>query len=225
MNTLGNKIKNALLFEGMEEAEIAGALEALAAKEKSYAKGEIILRAGEPTKLMGLVTAGSATIENNDMWGNRTILSRVGPGQFFAETYAMLKDEPLLVDVVASEPCSILFLCMEPLRRQSLSAMSWSAKLTANLLAISLQKNLVLANRSFHTAPKTIRARVMAYLNAVSLKKQSRTFDIPFDRQQLADYLNVERSALSKELGKMQREGLIFVRKNHFALRGDAADY
>jgi len=82
-----------------------------------------------------------------------------------------------------------------------------------------MHKNLILSGRSFHTAPKTIRGRVMAYLNSVSLQRRSREFDIPFDRQQLADYLNLERSALSKELGKMQREGLISCRKNHFIIR------
>ncbi|MBR2807174.1 MAG: winged helix-turn-helix domain-containing protein, partial [Oscillospiraceae bacterium] len=85
---------------------------------------------------------------------------------------------------------------------------------------ISAHKNLALSGRSFHTAPKTIRGRVMSYLNTVSLQRGSREFDIPFDRQQLADYLNLERSALSKELGKMQRDGLITVRKNHFILHG-----
>ena len=83
---------------------------------------------------------------------------------------------------------------------------------------ISSRKNLILSGRSFHTAPKTIRGRVMSYLNAMSLQKGTKEFDIPFDRQQLADYLNLERSALSKELGKMQKEGIISTRKSHFKL-------
>ena len=87
-----------------------------------------------------------------------------------------------------------------------------------NLLTVATRKNLILSGRSFHTAPKTIRGRVLAYLNSVSLQKKNTEFDIPFDRQQLADYLNLERTALSKELGKMQREGLIKCRKNHFRL-------
>ena len=91
-------------------------------------------------------------------------------------------------------------------------------KLTAGLLAISSMKNLHLTGRSFHTAPKTVRGRVMAYLNTVSLQARSREFDIPFDRQQLADYLNLDRTALSKELGKMQAEGLIRTKKNHFMI-------
>lgn len=203
----------------MTEKEFEIALQKLFAKEKNFAKGDTILYAGDLTDYMGLVTKGSVTIENSDAWGNRTILSRVGTGHFFAETYAMLPKEPLQVDVVASEACTILFLRIAILRDHADSGQTWHTKLTSNMLRISMHKNLALSNRSFHTAPKTIRGRVMAYLNSVSLKKHSNEFDIPFDRQQLADYLNLDRSALSKELGKMQSDGLILVRKNHFIMK------
>ena len=167
---------------------------------------------------MGLVLEGSVTIESNDVWGNRTIISHVGKGQVFAETYALLENEPMLVDVTASEDCRILFLRSGRIQSLKSSLEPWILKYVTNLLTISMHKNLILSGRSFHTAPKTIRGRVMAYLNSVSLQKHSREFDIPFDRQQLADYLNLERSALSKELGKMQRDGLISCRKNHFII-------
>ena len=153
------------------------------------------------------------------MWGNRTILSNVGEGGFFAETYALLENEPLLVDVRANENCRILFFKVGSLKKLKSNMNLWSFKLISNLLVISANKNLHLSGRSFHTSPKTIRGRVMAYLSSVSLKKGSNDFDIPFDRQQLADYLNLERSALSKELGKMKKDGLIEVRKNHFKLK------
>ena len=205
------------LFRGMTTEEISAAAEALHAREQSAPKGAVLFHAGSGTRQMGLVLSGSVTIESNDMWGNRTILSHVGVGQCFAETYALLPGEPMLVDVTANEPCRILLLQIQglPGRRES-----WAGKLLANLLMISVQNNLHLSWRSFHTAPKTIRGRVQSYLNAVSLQTGSRTFDVPFDRQQLADYLNVERTALSKELGKMQKEGLLTVRKNRFCLLG-----
>ena len=206
------------LFRGLSDEEISQALRELRAQEKQYRKNVMILSAGQPTERMGLVLKGSVTIESNDLWGNRTILSHVGAGGFFAETYAWLCDEVVLVDVVANEECRIFFLTVANLRSLSLAQEPWAAKLTANLLSISAQKNLALTGRSFHTAPKSARARIMAYLNTVSLQTQSREFDIPFDRQQLADYLNLERSAMSKELGRMRDEGLIRTRKNHFAL-------
>ena len=212
-------LHRSLLFRGLTPEEISAALDFLHAEEKRYTKGTGILHAGTLTDRMGLVLEGSVTIENNDMWGNRSILSHVGKGQFFAETYAYLSDEPMLVDVVANENCRILFLRIGSLRRSSPSVNSWGMTFVSNLLSVSAHKNLALSERSFHTAPKTIRGRVLSYLNTVSLQKDTHEFDIPFDRQQLADYLNLERSALSKELGKMQRDGLITVRKNHFIIR------
>lgn len=210
----------------MSENEISLALQMLFAQEKEYQKGGIILHAGDTTELMGMVISGSVTIESNDMWGNRTILSNVGQGQFFAETYAWLSDEPMLVDVVANENCRILFLKISVLKKslpanvsnESNDAIFWQTKLMKNLLAISSHKNLALSGRNFHTSQKTIRGRVMSYLNSVSLQKAAKEFDIPFDRQQLADYLAVERTALSKELRKMQDDGLIQYRLNHFVL-------
>ena len=188
-------LHNSILFKGFDDTEISELLKALNAAEKKYNKGAMIFSSGEITDKLCFVTAGGVTIESNDMWGNRTILNLVGKGQFFAESYALLPDVPMLVDVCAAEDCSIVFLSMK-----------------------SLRKNLHLSSRSFHTAPRQVRGRIMAYLNTVSVQKHSREFDIPFDRQQLADYLNVERSVLSNELSKMQRDGLIRCRKNHFEI-------
>lgn len=209
-------IQKAAIFSGMDETEVYEALLFLHAEEKPFRKNQLIFHAGKKTSSMGLVLEGSVTIESNDLWGNRTILSHVASGQFFAETYALLKTEPMLVDVRANEKSRILFLNIGNLNNTFES--SWQAKMIRNLLMISSQKNLVLSGRSFHTASKSIRGRVMSYLNTVSLQKKSTSIDIPFDRQQLADYLNVERSALSKELGRMQRDGIIATRKSHFEI-------
>ena len=212
-------LQKARIFRGLTAEELSSALLALRGEEKRYRKGQVLLHAGDLTEKMGLVLEGSVTIESNDAWGNRSILSHVGPMQLFAETYALLAGEPLLVDAAANEDCRVLFLRADGILQLTEQAAPWARKLADNLLCITAAKNLHLAGRSFHTAPKTIRGRVMAYLNTVSLQKQSKDFDIPFDRQQLADYLNLERSALSKELGRMQREGLIETRKSHFRIR------
>ena len=206
------------LFRGFTEKELSNALSSFAAKEQNFKKGSIILSAGTKPGVIGIVISGSITILSDDIWGNRTILSNVKKGGLFAEAYAMLEDEPLLVDVMANEDCCILFLNIKKSLSPSKSPESWNYKFIQNLLVISSRKNLILSGRSFHTAPKTIRGRVMSYLNAISLQKGAKEFDIPFDRQQLADYLNLERSALSKELGRMQKEGIISTRKRHFKL-------
>lgn len=210
-------ISKTVLFRGMEENEIKECLHSLQAADKKYKKGSIILHAGDLTDRMGLVLSGSVTIESNDLWGNCTILSHIGKGQFFAETYALLPDEVMLVDVRANENTELLFLNVSGIFG-ALPASSWKEQLTRNLLMISAQKNLTLSGRSFHTSPKSARGRILSYLNTVSLQKHADAFDIPFDRQQLADYLNLERTNMSKELTRMKQDGIIECRKNHFQL-------
>ncbi len=210
-------LKKSILFKDMTDTERNECLLTLNAHRKSYKKGDAIFHAGDLTDRMGMVLSGSVTIESNDMWGNRTILNHVGTGQFFAETYALLIEEVMLVDVMANENCQILFINIGKLILNMQNAV-WSHKLYRNLLLISSYKNLTLSGRSFQTAPKSARGRILAYLNAVSLRKRSTEFDIPFDRQQLADYLNLERTNMSKELTRMRKEGIIECRKNHFKL-------
>lgn len=206
------------LFRGMTENEITVLMKSLNAREQDYEKNDLILHAGSKPGVIGIVLSGSVTILSDDIWGNRTILSHVEKGGIFAEAYALLEDVPMLVDVMANEGCSILMLEPKGILSSVVSQNSWDYKFLRNLLLISSKKNLNLSGRSFHTSPKTIRERVMSYLNTLSLQNDNTEFDIPFDRQQLADYLNLERSALSKELGKMQKEGIIETRKSHFKL-------
>lgn len=218
-NVCIGKFKDTVIFQGMSEPEISNALNGLNSFTKGYSKGTTIMHSGSPAKGMGLVIDGSVTVETSDLWGNKTILSHVGKNQFFAETYGFLENEIMLVDVVANEDCRILFLEIGKLR-SSLSVQElWVAKIIANLLNISTHKNLLLSGRSFHTSPKTIRGRLVSYLSSVSIKTKLTEFDVPFNRQQMADYLNVERTALSKELKKMKEDGLIDYHKNHFILK------
>ena len=214
-----NKIRDTIIFRGMTENEIVDALKGLNAITKGYEKGATILCAGSTTGSMGLVIDGSVTIENNDIWGNRTILGYVGKNDFFAETYGLLSHEPMLVDVVANEDCKIVFLSISILRTGTLKNEVWASKIVRNLLMISMQKNLALSGRSFHISHKTVRGRVMSYLNSESIRKGKMAFNIPFNRQQMADYLNLDRTALSKELGRMKREGLIDFNKSHFQIK------
>ena len=213
-------VRNSAIFRGLSDEDFNKAITSLNAYEKSYLKGQVIFSAGETIDCLGLVTEGSVTVEINDVWGGRTILNNTAKGQFFGETYALLDEEPLLVDVVANEDCRILFLRISELGNESsgLTEGRWQECIMRNLLAITAGKNLHLSERSLHTSSKTIRSRVMAYLNTLSLRKGSDTVDIPFDRQQMADYLNVERTALSKELSKMQRDGLIRFKGRHFRI-------
>mgnify|MGYP000202421004 FL=1 len=151
--------------------------------------------------------------------GNKSVLASIEAGDTFAETYAFLPQEPMMVNVVAAEASDVLFLNAEQVIQICPDACPHHGMLVRNLLMVSAQKNLMLSRRIFHTAPKTIRGRVLSYLSFQAAHCGSRAFEIPFNRQQLADYLSVDRSALSNELSKMQREGLLTVTHNRFCLK------
>lgn len=215
-------LKKSLIFKNMDDNQIEKCLQALNARKKSFEKSSIILGAGQITESMGLVLSGNVNIESYDIYGNRTILSNINPGHIFAETYAILKNEPMLVSVVANEYSKVLMLNITNLQHIINAKEDWSTKLLMNLLKISSNKNLILSNKIFTNSPKTIREKVLVYLNFISLKKNSNEFNIPFNRKQLADYLNIDRSCLSNELGKMQKEGLITTKKSHFIIHKNA---
>ena len=183
-----------------------------------YEKHAVILRAGHITNEFGIVMEGSVHIENIDLWGNKSILSDVETGQIFAETYALCR-EPLMVDVVAADHVKILFFNLYAAFAPQNQLKSWYGKLSHNLLTASTQKNLLLSSRIFCNASKTIRGRVLTYLSMQAARNNSTSFAIPFNRQQMADYLNVDRSALSGELCKMRDEGLLSFHKNRFELK------
>ncbi len=206
------------LFRGATPREVEEMLACLGASQRHFSKGELICRAGDVVTALGMVLSGSVLIENDDLWGNTTVLDCVGPGQIFAETYACAAGEPLMVNVAAAVPAQVLFLEVSRVLRVCPHACAHHGKLVRNLLSISAQKNLSLSRKIFHTSSKSIRGRLLSYLSYQAVRSGSRSFTIPFNRQQLADYLNVDRSALSNELGKMRRDGLIRVEKSRFEL-------
>lgn len=188
-------------------------------RESSYEKNAVIFHTGQMTEEIGVVVNGCIHIENIDLLGNKSILSDIAAGQVFAETYAFC-EEPLMVDVVAAADSTILFLNVKKMLLPQYNSYHWQTTMRNNLLISAMHKNLILSQRIFCTTSKTIRGRILTYLSAQALRQNStHSFDIPFDRQQLADYLSVDRSALSKELGKMQAEGIITFRKNHFTIQ------
>lgn len=211
-------LSQSALFRGANSDEIEAMLGCLVAKTRCYGKGALIYGAGQTVTALGLVLHGSVLIQSEDAWGRATVMDSLGPGQIFAETYACTPGEPLMVNVLAAEPCEVLFLRVSRIFEFEENGCPHQRRLLRNLLALFAQKNLTLSRKIFHTSAKTIRERMLSYLSDQAIRAQSRSFSIPFGRQQLADYLNVDRSALSNELSKMQREGLIQVRRNHFVL-------
>ena len=217
------RLSGTALFRDIPAEELPQLLRCLGAERRRYKKGERVLRAGDPAERLGMVLSGRVLVEKGDLWGNTAVLDSVGPGQIFAESYALSPGEPMMVDVTAPEDAQVLFLdaarTLTPCGRACLC----HSRLLRSLLDLSVQKNLRLSRKIFHTAPKTIRGRLLAYLSDQALRAGSRSFTIPYDRQQLADYLNVDRSALSAELGKLRREGVLRAERNRFTLLQDGA--
>lgn len=206
---------NSPLFIHIDEQELVDMQ--FGFRRSSFTKGAIIFRSGQIVSELGIVIKGSVNIESLDLTGGKTILSHISVGQIFAETYAFCH-EPMMVEAIAGKDCEILFVNIKALLNNHNSSRSWYIKLLKNLLNIAAHKNLTLSNRIFCTAPKTIRGRLLTYLANLSAKQKSQVLTLPFNRQQLADYLNLDRSALSKELGKMRDEGLISFHKNVITL-------
>lgn len=207
------------VFQGLTEQELQQLEQIGAIRRQNFHKHVTVFHEGDLVHEIGIVLEGSVLIENNDLWGNKSILSRVEKGQVFAESYAF-HEVPLMVDAIADEDSLILFLDVQWLMEEQNAQATWYCKMLKNLLLISTKKNRNLSNRIFCTTAKTVRGRLAAFFSEQAAKAGNNTFDIPFNRQQMADYLNLDRSALSKELGKMREEGLLTFRKNHFSIKG-----
>ncbi|HJA12041.1 MAG TPA: Crp/Fnr family transcriptional regulator [Candidatus Mediterraneibacter merdipullorum] len=207
------------LFRGLSESEIASLLECLGAAERSYQKKDIILSEGIVTENLGIVLSGMAVVSCDDIWGGTSILGTVAPGSVFAEAYACIPKEPLQVTVSAAEDTSVLFLNIGRVLTTCTSACAFHTQLVRNLLTVCARKSLLLSRRIQHTSSKSIRGRLMSYFSECARHSGSDSFLIPYNRQQLADYLNVDRSAMCSELSKMQKDGLIVYRKNRFLLK------
>ena len=209
-------ISDTALFQGCSPVETEKLLSGMQFFTKAYKKGVPVYHAGTPVSDIGIVLHGVVQIENNDLWGNKNIISLAQAGEVFAEAYACIPGEPLLVTVSAAMDSTVLLINAGRILTTCPNSCAFHGVLIQNLLTLCARKNLQLSRRMQHTAPKTIRGRLTSYFSQCLKQSGSRSFDLPYDRQQLADYLNVERSALSGELSKMQQDGLIRYHRNHF---------
>jgi CRP-like cAMP-binding protein len=212
-------LKKTSLFRGTSEEELPTLLDCLAPTTREYAKNELILRQGEDVSAVGLVLSGRAQVIEEDFWGNRSILADAWPGDLFAEAYAFLPGERLRVSVVAAEPTSVMLLDAKRMLEVCSSACRFHTRLVQNVLAESARKNLALTRKVSHMSKRSTREKLLSYLSGQALGAGSDAFEIPFNRQQLADYLCVDRSAMSSELCKMRDEGLLVFDKNRFQLK------
>lgn len=212
-------LSNTQLFRGIEEEEISALLQCLGAEEKTYRKGEVIFAEGTVTEHVGMVLSGMALISFDDIWGNKSILGNVAPGAVFGEAYACIPGQPLLITVSAAKDTTALFLNVGKVLTTCTNACPFHARLAQNLLTVCAHKSLQLSQRILHTSSKSIRGRLMSYFSQGAKLAGSSSFLIPYNRQQLADYLSVDRSAMCNELSKMQKDGILEYEKNRILLK------
>lgn len=211
-------LKQSSLFQGTDEKEIQSMLVCMSATEKHYAKGESIYRIGEQITKMGLLLEGSIHIQREDYWGNLSILNQITPGNMIGEAYALPNSTPIVNNVIATEASTILFMDVKKLMTTCSSACVFHMKMIQNLLMVLAGKNRSFAQKLGHMSQRSTRDKLLSYLSEQSMLAESSEFDISFNRQQLADFLSVDRSAMSNELCKMRDEGILKFQKNHFVL-------
>ncbi len=218
MANTADTLKASPLFKGLDAEHISSVLACLDASVKHYAKNEYILYMHDPIPGIGVVVSGVVQISKEDAFGTRVILTNIGKGQMFAESLicAQLPHSPVYAQ--ALEPCSVMWVRLQKMLGMCQNTCAFHKQLIANMIEIVARKNLQLNEKIDVLSQKTIRQRVVTYLHTQANKKGKTSFKIPFSRTELADFLCVDRSALSRELSKMQDEGILQYKKNYFTL-------
>lgn len=218
MNEKPEILKKCPLFDGIGEEDITKMLSCLGAVEKSCKKGETVLFEGSEAHSFSIVMRGSVQIERTDYFGNRSILATIYPPQLFGEAFAFAEARSLSVNVTAAEDTEILLIGASQITDPCRNACPFHCKAVQNLLRTVASKNLVLHRKIEVTSKRSTREKLMSYLLLQAEAADSNTFTIPYNRQELADYLEVDRSGLSAEIGKLRRENVLRCRKSTFTL-------
>jgi len=206
------------LFNGIEDSDLLGLLGCLDAKIMSFEKKYTIFTEGSKAKYLGIVLSGSAQIVQMDYYGNRSILCGIEPSELFGEAFACAGTESIPVSVVANEPCEVLLIDCNRMLHTCSNACSFHQTLIFNLMKDIATKAIMFQQKIEIISKRSTREKLLAYLNIQARKNGKRSFYIPFDRQELADYLEVERSGLSAEISKLRKEGILNSNKNSFEL-------
>lgn len=212
-------LENSRLFAGIRVDEIQPMLSCLQAVERKYPRGAYIFHTGEEVRALALLVRGTAHIQKEDFWGNRSLLASLAAGDIFAEAYAMPGSGAMRSDVVAVESCTVLLMDVERVLSRCTNSCAFHARLTENLFTLLAEKNRGLAQKLDYISQRSTRQKLLAYLSEQAQRTGRAEFTIPFNRQQLADFLSVERSAMSAELSRMQAEGLLETERSHFRLK------
>lgn len=206
------------LFAGISDCEMSAVLGCIGARVAEYGKNEPIFMEGDPADRVGIVLSGAAQIVKEDFYGNRSIVASIAPSQLFGETFACAEIERMPVNVVATEKSEIMLIDCRRITMTCSNACAFHSRMILNLLRVVAAKNLVFNQKIEITSKRTTREKLMTYLMDQAKQNGASEFTIPFDRQSLADYLGVERSALSAEIGKLKNDGILDTTRSYFRL-------
>ncbi|MEI6102138.1 MAG: Crp/Fnr family transcriptional regulator [Eubacteriales bacterium] len=211
-------LANVPLFEGLDRQEIGGILKCLNAHIRDFDEGNIILQAGQKVEEVGIVLEGSVQVVREDVHGNRIIMAEWGPTDLFAEAFAPAEVEEIPVSVFASSRSKILFVDFKRIVTQCSSHCEFHSILIRNMMKVLARKNIMLSNRIDILGKRSIREKLLAYFWTQAHEHKKSRIALPFNRNELADFLCVDRSAMSRVLGEMQQDGMINFKKNVFEL-------
>ncbi|HOM02438.1 MAG TPA: Crp/Fnr family transcriptional regulator [Acetivibrio sp.] len=211
-------LKKVNLFKGIDESDLLSLLTCLSNRLSHYEKNETVFMSGETIDSFGIVLSGEVQIVQEDYYGNRSILAQIGVGHLFAESFAFAQIKELPVSVITTTESDLLFIDYRKLAHPCATACGFHSQLIQNMLHITAMKNIALTQKIEFMSKRTTREKLLAYLSAEAKKAKSNFFSIPFNRQELADYLSVDRSAMSAELSKLRNEGVLKYKKNQFEL-------
>lgn len=213
-----NILKKNPLFTGIDENDLENMLSCLSVNVKNFSKNEIVFMAGDKINKIGIVVDGSVHIVKEDILGNRNIIAQIEIGQIFGEAFACAGIDNLPISVIASINCTIMFIDYKKVIYTCNNSCIFHHRLLENMLGILARKNILLNSKIEYISKRTIREKALSYLLSQAQQQGKRNFKIPFNRQELADYLCVDRSALSNELGKLRDEGLIEFNRCDFSI-------
>lgn len=211
-------LKKCPLFYGIEEEDLMVLLHCLGVKVISCKKKEMILNDGDPAVNIGIMLSGTAQVSQNDYYGNRHIISRVEPSEMFAEAFACAGVPVMPVAIVANQECEYILIDSNRVMKSCSKACGFHRQMIYNLMKSMAAKNVFYHQKMEITSQRSTREKLMTFLAFRAKKAGNSSFDIEFDRQELADYLQVDRTGLSTEIGKLKKEGLIKNHRKHFEL-------
>ncbi len=212
-----NQIKNSPLFYGMKEEELKAILECFRARVKVYDEGEYVIRQGERILNLYIVLDGCINIEKDSYWGRRIIVTRINSNENIALAFVASQSESN-IDAVVAKKSKVLILSYEKCTSMCQNACTKHRVLICNMFEVLSKENIALIEKIENVSQKSIRDKLLTFLSNEAQKNKSNSFEILFNRQDMADYLNIDRSAMCFELSKLQKEGIITYQKNKFIL-------